>query len=546
MLPYRLSICANYRHFVQRQDLNIPILIQSKDLRQYTSSATIYSTMHVLHSILTKNELPSDSYKSKGIDLAVFSLRSLLKLNSLREPTTPMPTSLSTEGTRVHRSDSEHRRSARHSHPRRRVMLAMEWLDYELNLGIAEYARSANWIIDDVATHTGKHPTSWEGDGIIALLRHANSEVTRFVQSAHVPVVDLVIEQPQFEVPRVLADNLAIGRTAAEHLISCGLHHLAFLNMWDSHVEQERMEGFRQAVESAGHIFHPIEFHSGQTQGGDSQGLLNWLRDQLVALPKPLGAMGQHDREAIYIIQACELADLRVPEQVAVVGSDNDPLLCELGPVPLSSVDNRRRDQGFRAATLLDSLISGQKPPTKPIRVPSEPVMVRYSSEVLAVPDPDLSKALRYIADNYRRQSISVQEVVRHVDITRRRLYSLFEEHLGRPIHAEILRRRLDPRPKRLLLTTRENFTSSADPVDFRALNNSRESSLAKPESLQADIVSVREKWMKKPNNQFAATGFNVIDRMFITFPRGIFSARSEMLIAPVFSIFTSPRSTTL
>jgi LacI family transcriptional regulator len=353
---------------------------------------------------------------------------------------------------------------------RRRIMLAMEWLDYELNMGIAEYARAAGWIIDDVASHTGSPAATWRGDGIIALLRHRDSELTRFVLAANVPVVDLVSELPQLHIPRVLADNHAIGRTAAEHLISCGLHHLAFLNVWDSRVEQERMEGFRLAAESAGHVFHPIEFHGGQARQGridDSQGMLNWLRDRLLELPKPLGAMGQHDREAIYIIQACELAALRIPEQVAVVGSDNDPLLCELGPVPLSSVDNRRRDQGFRAAALLDELISGRPAPREPIRVPTGPVMVRYSSEVLAVPDPDLSKALRYIAENYHRPSISVEEVVRHVDITRRRLYSLFEEHLGRPIHSEILRRRLDL-AKRLLLTTREKLYFIGRSCGFR------------------------------------------------------------------------------
>lgn len=340
---------------------------------------------------------------------------------------------------------------------RRRIMLAMEWLDYELNMGIAEYARNAGWIIDDVVTHTGKPPAGWKGDGVIALLRHPDSEIAQFVRTTNIPVVDLVRELPEIKVPRVLADNLAIGRAAAEHLMSCGLNHLAFLSVWDSHVEQERMEGFRTAVEQAGHVFHPIEFHGGKRAGGETVELLDWLPDQLLALPHPLGAMGQHDREAVFIIQACELAGLRVPEQVAVVGSDNDPLLCDLGPVPLSSVDNRRRDQGFRAATLLDELMSGHPPPARPIRVPAGPVIVRYSSEVLAVPDPDLSKALRFIAENYRRQSISVQQVVSHVDIARRRLYSLFEEHLGRPIHAEILRRRLDL-ARRLLLTTREKL----------------------------------------------------------------------------------------
>jgi LacI family transcriptional regulator len=352
--------------------------------------------------------------------------------------------------------------------PRRRILLGMEWLDYELNMGIAEYALAAGWLIDDVAAYMKQPLVSWKGDGIITLLRHRDSELTRFMRSTKMPVVDLVGELADIHLPRVLADNVAIGRTAAEHLISCGLHHLAFLSLWDSHSEQERMAGFQEAVERAGRVFHPILFQSSQLKAGRPLELFSWLPEQLLALPKPLGAMGQSDREASYIIQACELAGLRIPEEVAVVGSDNDPLLCELGPVPLSSVDNRKRDQGFQAAKLLDQLISGEPPPARPIRVPAGPVIVRYSSEMLAVSDPDLSKALRYIADHYRRHTLSVQEIVRYVDVPRRRLYSLFEEHLGRPIHAEILRRRLDL-ARRLLLTTRQKLYVVARACGFQS-----------------------------------------------------------------------------
>jgi LacI family transcriptional regulator len=338
----------------------------------------------------------------------------------------------------------------------------MEWLDYELNTGVAEFARKHGWIIDDVVSHTGQLDPDWAGDGIIALLRQPKSELARYVRDAKVPVVDLVNEVPAINVPRVLADNYAVGRVAAEHLLSCGLQHFAFLNLWNSHVEQERMGGFRAAIEEAGRDFYAIEL-TPQRQG--HQQTLECIRDALVALPKPLGAMGQHDREAIYIIHACEMAGLNVPEQVAVVGSDNDPVLCELGPVPLSSVDNRRRNQGYEAARLLHQLINGGPVPAEPIRVPTGPVIVRYSSEVLAVSDSDLSCALRFIAENYRRP-ISVQDVVDHADVTRRRLNMLFEEHLGRPIHAEILRRRMDL-ARNLLVTTTNKLYSVARACGF-------------------------------------------------------------------------------
>lgn len=345
---------------------------------------------------------------------------------------------------------------------RLRVLLAMEWLDTELNLGVAEFARTHNWVVDDVVSHTGQPDPDWNGDGIIALLRNPKSELVRFVRNVNVPVVDLVNELPDINVPRVLADNVAIGRVAAEHLLSCGLQYFAFLNLWNSQVEQERMAGFRAAVEAAGREF--FEIRQTFKPKGHSQ-TVEWIRDELLKLPRPLGAMGQHDREAIYIIQACEMAGLHVPEQVAVVGSDNDPILCEIGPVPLSSVDNRRRNQGFEAARLLDALMRGEKPPKESSRVPTGPVIVRYSSEVLAVSDPDLSRALRFIADNYRRP-ISVQDVVEHVDVTRRRLYMLFEEHLGRPIHAEILRRRLDL-ARNLLVTTTNKLYAVARACGF-------------------------------------------------------------------------------
>ena len=348
---------------------------------------------------------------------------------------------------------------------RRRVLLAMQWLDYELNLGIAEYARSAGWVIDDTPTHTGHPPRDWEGDGIIALLRDRDSEIVDFVTGATVPAVDLVAELPDLPLPRVLADNEAIGRAAATHLLSCGVHDLAFLNVWDSHVERERMSGFRKAVEATSRTFHPLEFHGLKQAHADTAHLIEWLAGELRRLPRPLGAMGQHDRESGYILQACELAGLRVPDEVAVVGSDNDPLLCELGSVPLSSVDNRRRDQGFKAAALLGRLMDGEAAPTEPLRVPAGPVIVRYSSEVLAVPHEDVSKALTFIANNYHRP-IHVNDVVRHVDTTRRRLYLLFEEHLDRPIQAEILRRRLDL-ARRLLLTTGDKLYSIARACGF-------------------------------------------------------------------------------
>lgn len=353
---------------------------------------------------------------------------------------------------------------------RTRVLFAMDWMDYELTLGIAQYAREAGWIVNDLLVRTGVAPANWQWDGAISLLNHPDGKINPFVKGLECPVVDLANEVPELKVPRVLVDDYGIGRTAAEHLLSCGLHHFAFFKFWDTEAERERRRGFQETIEKAGRAFYLLDAFPINLTTDDFDETVQWLSEHLLRLPRPLGVMSQHDRESMMVVSGCELANLAVPEEVAVVGSNNDPLLCELGHVPLSSVDVRRRDQGYQAAKLLDSIIKGKKPPGAPILVPSGPVVVRQSSEVLAVPDPHLSMALQYIAAHYREQ-IRVEDVFENAGTTRRRLYKLFEQHLGRPIHSEILRRRLD-HARRLLVTTPDKLYSVARASGFLDAQN--------------------------------------------------------------------------
>jgi LacI family transcriptional regulator len=142
--------------------------------------------------------------------------------------------------------------------------------------------------------------------------------------------------------------------------------------------------------------------------------------------------------------------------------------LASVGPLRsiMDNVGNGiRKDQGYQAAKLLDSIIQEGKPRRETIRVHSGPVIVRQSSNVLAVSDPDLAQALQYIADHFH-ESLFVEDVVRHSQTSRRKLYQLFERHLGRPIHAEILRRRLD-HARLLLVTTTDKLYTIARACGF-------------------------------------------------------------------------------
>ena len=176
------------------------------------------------------------------------------------------------------------------------------------------------------------------------------------------------------------------------------------------------------------------------------------LEDWLKSLPKPLGLMACNDYCGREVLQACAEAGLRIPDDVAVVGVDNDELMCELSDPPLSSVALNVEQAGYDAARLLDSLMSGQSIPEHIVLVKPTFVVARRSSEVMAQADPCVVAALRFIKDR-AAQAIGVPDVVNESRVSRRTLERHFASAIGHSILSEVIHCRLE-RAKRLLLET--------------------------------------------------------------------------------------------
>jgi LacI family transcriptional regulator len=337
---------------------------------------------------------------------------------------------------------------------RKSVLLALGWYVQEIALGVARYARQAGWELNDTTSHNGMIPSAWDGDGIITLIpgrRH--KERIAFVLNAGVPVVDLSDQLPELPFSRVLPDNLAIGRIAAEHFLCRGFMNLAFYSL-DSRapVVRERMEGFRLAVAARGRNFIAVDYTPMLKSSGAMKRLLEWLQRELAKLPKPVAIMAQYDGEANDVLRACVEAGIRVPEEVAVVGVDNDPIYRDLGPLPLSSVESNRELIGFRGAELLDRLMKGGEPPKHPIRISPGGVVVRRSSDVVAVDDPAVLRAAEFIAQHHT-DPITVDDIVRFSGASRRTLYARFEQQVGHSILKELIRQRME-KAKQLLRDT--------------------------------------------------------------------------------------------
>ncbi len=258
---------------------------------------------------------------------------------------------------------------------------------------------------------------------------------------------------PASNIPYLMTDNAVIGAMAAEHLLECGLRQFAFcgfprtrVNGWSA----ERAEVFAAYVaqrDCACSIYTGTQA-SARRWSDVQQGLVEWLQ----TLDYPLGLMACNDARARHVLEACRTLRLRVPDDVALIGVDNDEIMCELAHPPLSSVEQGTFQMGYEAAALLDRLMAGRRPRHKRHLIPPERLVARQSTDVLAVDDPDVAAAVGFIRE-HACEGIALADVLKEVSVSCSSLEKRFRKHLGRTIHSEIQRVQIE-RVKQLLDTT--------------------------------------------------------------------------------------------
>ncbi|MCX6966314.1 MAG: DNA-binding transcriptional regulator [Verrucomicrobia bacterium] len=312
--------------------------------------------------------------------------------------------------------------------------------------GIARYAREHHWHLVADMIYTAKIPAGWRGDGIISFIGYRD-DLAEFILASGLPTVELSMTRNEIQLPRVEGDNNMIGCLAAEHFLERGYRHFAWAPMLDDAVNDERHCGFGDRLAKAGFICHllpPADTCHGDPSTRDWATRRKVLMRELKRLPKPLAVFGYNDCVAADIIDACNNAGLLVPEAVAVLGVDNDALICESIPVPLSSVCHNLEGMAYEAAALLDRVMSGRKPPKEVIRVHPKGLMIRRSTDILAVEDLQVARALRFLRDNYTNPQLSVSDVVAATNRSRRLLEKAFRRELQCTINDEIVRLRIN------------------------------------------------------------------------------------------------------
>ncbi len=336
--------------------------------------------------------------------------------------------------------------------------------------GIAKYVEIYGpWslFIDSLADSKFSQGRSenWRGDGILTYIEERPRAVR--LRKTGIPTVELFAHRDDGILPIVAHDDFAVGKLAAVHLATRHFRHFAFCGYTGSFSSEQRQAGFTHALLDAGcsapqslSIIKP-------------QMLAEWERAQheltawLLRLPKPIGLMACTDHHAHRILDACHRVEIIVPEEVAVVGVDNDEEICRLSDPPLTSVILNSERVGYDGAALLDQLMRKKirRDKVRPSFIAPLGLVTRRSTDVTAIADPLIAEAARAIRDK-ACQGLAVDELLKQFKISRSIFYQRFQNALGRSPHYEILRVQLD-RVKNLLTQTSLPLKKIADMTGF-------------------------------------------------------------------------------
>lgn len=325
--------------------------------------------------------------------------------------------------------------------------------------GVGRYCREVNhWLVNPISIlGWGSFDALSEFDGVV--IQANTPEIAQRVAACGRPAVNTADNFPDPPLPTVRSDHEEIGRLACEHFLDRGFRNLVFVGEKGQWYAEQRGASFLRRARGARarvlELWLPPDMFAAKQE----------LQDQLGSLPRPVGLFACNDRWGWWAGLECRAFGWRVPEDVAIVGVDNDVIMCQLCHPPLSSVATPSVRIGYEAAALLARLMAGEKPPNGPVVVAPNGVVTRQSSDVLAVDDEVVADALRYIRD-HGSEPINVGSVVDYLAVSRRRLEQRFRSVLGRTPADEIRRVRIE-RACKLLATTDVSLSAIAMECGF-------------------------------------------------------------------------------
>lgn len=341
--------------------------------------------------------------------------------------------------------------------------------------GIAKYAHlRGQWscFTEERELHSGFPGwlKKWRGHGIISRIEDRNMAAA--LRKTGLPVVDVLGNARFPGISTFDTDARAVAKLAADFFLKAGFQHFGFCGYQKIPFSERREAAYCAYLAEKKKkvlVFAPLlprgshsDIQAIERYGlSMEQSIANWLKNQ----PRPLALFACNDVRAQQVLNACRESGIKVPEEVAVMGVDNDDVLCNLSEPPLTSIEPDTEELGYRAAALLDQAMQGGHLPDDLTLIPPVRIVERASTDIVAIEDPITVQAVRYMRDHVGN-GIAVKDVLLHVNRSRTDMEQRFRRWLGGSIHSEILRLRME-RVQGLLRLTDLNLDQIASRAGF-------------------------------------------------------------------------------
>ncbi len=286
---------------------------------------------------------------------------------------------------------------------------------------------------------------------------------------SHIPMVVVrTITEPEKKFPNVIPNDRKIANLAAKHLLSCGFNFYGYCGFKNLFWSEKRQNYFEEAIKNSNReIYIYNQSKKRPSLNKEFKSICDWL----VSVPKPIGIFCCNDDRSKNVMEACKICNLSVPEKVAVIGVDDDLLVCEMSRTPLTSIALNSEAAGYESAQALNKLLQ-RNSNNKHNNIIVEPthVVARQSTDIFSIPDSETAEAIRFIRENANKP-INVDSVTDAVSVSRRVLEIRFKKYLGRSIYKEIKRYRSDLIGK-LLIETEMSVSEIAIYLGFPDVNH--------------------------------------------------------------------------
>ena len=299
----------------------------------------------------------------------------------------------------------------------------------------------------------------WGADGIIGQL-YNEMDIQKILDSK-IPVIAQDFKERFKELPNITGSYREAGLMGASYFLQKGFKNFAFYGFNNIVWSRERAEGFEAKIQSVGSKVHYFEHRKSRSTDlwyFKSSSLSKWL----LSLPKPIALMTCDDNQGLHITEACKQNKIRIPEEVAVLGVDNDEMLCELSDPPLSSIGLDIEKGGYDTAKLMEYMIKNGHDNHYDIFVKPTQIITRQSTDIYATNDDHIASTLKFIHKNIEK-NLQVDEVVKQVPLSRRTLEKRFLHITGYPIYKYIFNLRIEKSTQKLLETDQTIFEIAMD-----------------------------------------------------------------------------------